>query len=163
MAALVLAHHPAFATQKTRSADRVAALFQILRSCSLPVLADPLRGGSGLPIATMALGAMAAQSQPQAQPLPQQAAGKVAAEAAAAGQAVQQPMPGAPQGAAAFTHGTFSGMQGMNVPGIAGMPIGGSIPPALLSQLLAQNALMAAQQNALAAAQLMQLRAAGLI
>lgn len=154
IAALMLAHHPALASQKKRSAERVAALFQILRSCSLPLLTDPLRGGSGLPIAPLALGAVAAPSQP--------AAGNAAAITAAAGQAVQQPMPGAEQGAAAFTHGTFSGMQGMNVPGIAGIPIAGAIPPAILSQLLAQNALAAAQQNALAA-QLVQLRAAGLI
>lgn len=52
LAALILAHHPAFAGRKDRSAQRVAQLFSLLNAATVPELADPLRGGLGLPVAT---------------------------------------------------------------------------------------------------------------
>jgi len=52
LAALVIAHHPAFAGRKERSTQRVADLFRILSLAAVPEVADPLRGGAGLPVAT---------------------------------------------------------------------------------------------------------------
>lgn len=78
LAALVLAHHPAFRQQHGRDANRVATLFEILRASATPVVADPLRGGFGIPHAPAALAAAMAGSPPPAaapQPQPQPAAG----------------------------------------------------------------------------------------
>jgi subtilisin family serine protease len=49
-AGLVLAHHPLFlGLMKTRSEQRVDALFALIRASAVPHFADPLRGGAGLP------------------------------------------------------------------------------------------------------------------
>jgi subtilisin len=53
LAALMLAHHPAFAS-KQRSEARVALLFQLIRASAVPYIADVTRGGSGLPVAQLA-------------------------------------------------------------------------------------------------------------
>lgn len=50
LAALVLAHHPLFqGPLRVRTAQRVDALFQMIVSACTPIIADPLRGGAGLP------------------------------------------------------------------------------------------------------------------
>jgi len=58
LAALVLAHHPDFQGPfKTRNADRVERLFQILRASAQPVnFGDPRRTGFGMPDVLIALG-----------------------------------------------------------------------------------------------------------
>lgn len=58
LAALVLAHRPDFQGMlRTRSAERVERLFQVLRMSTRPVtLADPTRIGYGMPDALVALG-----------------------------------------------------------------------------------------------------------
>lgn len=57
LAALVLAHHPLFqGSLRTRSAQRVDALFQAITVAAQPLVADPQRGGAGLPMAAAALG-----------------------------------------------------------------------------------------------------------
>ncbi len=58
LAALVLAHHPDFQGPfKTRNADRVERLFQILRASAQPVnVGDPRRTGFGMPDVLIALG-----------------------------------------------------------------------------------------------------------
>ncbi|MGD9878824.1 MAG: S8 family serine peptidase [Reyranella sp.] len=50
MAALILAHHPLFqGPLKSRSEQRVAALFRLIQASAVPQFADPLRGGAGVP------------------------------------------------------------------------------------------------------------------
>jgi subtilisin family serine protease len=57
LAALILAHHPAFQGQpKVRNAQRVAQVLQILQSMARPCVTDPTRGGAGLPFAMAAFG-----------------------------------------------------------------------------------------------------------
>jgi subtilisin len=69
LAALVLAHHPDLKRTTSRDAGRVTALFNILRASARPVVADPLRGGFGLPHAPAALaGAASAGATPPAPP-----------------------------------------------------------------------------------------------
>lgn len=71
LAALVLAHHPDLRRTTARDASRVAALFGILGASARPVVADPLRGGFGLPHAPAALaGAVAGSGQVSPQPVP---------------------------------------------------------------------------------------------
>jgi subtilisin len=50
-AALMLAHHPVFAEGvfRSRSEQRVQALFELIRTSALPHFADPQRGGAGVP------------------------------------------------------------------------------------------------------------------
>jgi subtilisin len=67
LAALILAHHPAFQGQpKQRNALRVAQLYQLLTLNSAPVVTDPQRGGAGLPSAAALFGTA---SQAAAQPV----------------------------------------------------------------------------------------------
>jgi subtilisin family serine protease len=47
LAALLLAHHPRL--QGVARTARVAALWELLRSCATAVVPDPMRGGAGLP------------------------------------------------------------------------------------------------------------------
>ena len=51
LAALILAHHPAFQEGpfRQRSEQRVHALFELIRASAVPRFADPLRGGAGVP------------------------------------------------------------------------------------------------------------------
>jgi subtilisin family serine protease len=58
LAALVLAHHPDFRGPfRTRNADRVERLFQILRASAQPInVGDPRRTGFGMPDVLVALG-----------------------------------------------------------------------------------------------------------
>ncbi len=67
LAALVLAHHPDFRGPfKTRNADRVDRLFQILRASAQPInVGDPRRTGYGMPDVLVALGLA-----PHLRPLP---------------------------------------------------------------------------------------------
>jgi subtilisin len=68
LATLVLGHHPLFqGSLRTRSAQRVDALFQAIVAAATPMVADPLRGGAGLPLAIAALGT--AQGMPAGAPL----------------------------------------------------------------------------------------------
>ncbi|QFT76056.1 S8 family serine peptidase [Erythrobacter sp. THAF29] len=146
LATLVLAHHPLFAGNKERTPERVQALFDVLRSASLPVIADVLRAGVGLPLAPLALAA-AQQSQP-AQASQQQ------------GEAAGVPVQAPPQGAPAFTQGAFPGQGASGIPAAAMVArggIGGMMPPppGMVGGIAANNPLVAAQ--------LRQLRAAGMI
>ena len=65
LAALILAHHPAFQGQgRIRSAERVERLFQTIRMSARRVsLADPSRIGYGMPDALVALGLAVAPGQ----------------------------------------------------------------------------------------------------
>ncbi|MFZ4410964.1 MAG: S8 family serine peptidase [Paracraurococcus sp.] len=66
LAALVLAHHPLFqGSLRTRSAQRVDALFQAIIMAAQPLVADPQRGGAGLPMAAAALGGATQAAAPQ--------------------------------------------------------------------------------------------------
>ena len=116
LAALILAHHPQFRQQTTRDANRVTSLFNILHAAARPVVADPLRGGFGLPSAPAALaaamsaGAASPPSPPPSQP-PSQPPPQPPRDAGSVG-----PAPGAPAVQQGFP--------------------GGQIPPASLYQLL---------------------------
>ncbi|MER9567478.1 S8 family serine peptidase [Mesorhizobium sp. M0571] len=68
LAALVLAHHPAFQGKpKQRNAQRVEQLFQILQASATPCVLDVARGGAGLPNSIASLGQVsAAAATPQA-------------------------------------------------------------------------------------------------
>lgn len=70
LAALLLAHHPLFQGQlKMRSAERVLALFQLIKASAVPCVADVQRGGAGVPTVQALLGlAAAAPSQTAQQP-----------------------------------------------------------------------------------------------
>ena len=58
LAALLLAHHPVFKSQLAhRSEQRVAALFQLLKSAAVPYVADFSRGGAGIPDVSRVFGA----------------------------------------------------------------------------------------------------------
>lgn len=70
-AALLLAHHPGLeAARQQRNEQRVDQLFQVLRSSCVPMVADPQRGGVGLPMLDRVLSANIAgrPSQPSANP-----------------------------------------------------------------------------------------------
>ncbi|GAA0569581.1 hypothetical protein GCM10009416_05040 [Craurococcus roseus] len=120
LAALVLAHHPAFhqPALRARTAARVDSLFQLLVAACAPMVADPARGGAGLPQATRALGALAAA--------PAQTAGAVAAGPAATAQFPQAPTDAALLQALAPVIAALAG----------GMPAGGALG-ALMGQTLA--------------------------
>jgi len=50
LAALVLSHHPLFqGPLRSRTEQRVGALFGLLQAAAVPHFADPLRGGAGVP------------------------------------------------------------------------------------------------------------------
>jgi subtilisin family serine protease len=50
LAALVLAHHPLFQGPfRTRSEQRVQALFELIQASAVPHFPDPQRGGAGVP------------------------------------------------------------------------------------------------------------------
>ena len=66
LAALLLAHHPQLQQTQPRSEQRVTMLFQLIRSMAVPVVADPLRGGAGLPMNRQ----QQQQQQPQQQAVP---------------------------------------------------------------------------------------------
>ena len=69
LAALLLAHHPLFqSTLKTRTAERVSALFQTLKASSVPCVADVQRGGAGLPTVQALLGLPISAPSQTAQP-----------------------------------------------------------------------------------------------
>jgi subtilisin len=88
LAALVLAHHPDFqSTFRTRGAERVERLFQLIRTSAHRVsTADPTRVGVGLPDAVVACG-----MQPQAAAAPGQTAGAIGGmHGAGAGPAITQ-------------------------------------------------------------------------
>jgi len=69
LAALLLAHHPLFqGPLKARSAERVAALFQLIKSSAVPLVADIQRGGAGLPTVQALLGLATAAPAPTMQP-----------------------------------------------------------------------------------------------
>lgn len=107
LAALVLAHHPLFRQQTARDANRVVSLFNILHAAATPVVADPLRGGFGLPVATAALAAAMSGNAAAPPPSPPPAGG---------GGTAAGPAPGAP-----------AVQQGGYVP---------QMPPAFLYQLM---------------------------
>lgn len=143
LAALVLAHHPAFQGNKDRSSQRVASLFTILRASAAPVTADAQRGGAGLPNAARALGQSA--SAP--------AQGKIADAGQMLGALHGQPasvatptdaFPGNPASGGAGTAPGGVGYGGYNDGGIASV--------IALQQIVAQQA---------ALADLLRLRAAG--
>lgn len=124
LAALVLAHHPAFQQAlRARSAARVDSLFQLLVAACAPVVADPMRAGAGLPQAVRVLG-----TAPAASTTPAVGTAPVAAA----------PAPAAPPATAA---GNLLG-------GFAG-PAGGAVP-AQFGQSPADAALLQALAPALA-------------
>ena len=78
IAALILAHHPAFQRFTARNEQRVDALFQILKTAAVPVVADPQRGGMGLPVvqgAPQPAANLAPQAAQPAAPIGQMAGG----------------------------------------------------------------------------------------
>lgn len=117
LAALILAHRPEFqAVARTRSAERVERLFQVIRLSTRRVtMADPSRIGSGLPDAPAALGLIPGQ---QAMPW----------------QAMFGALTGAPNGDT--TVGAYAGMPPLygqapvNLQSLAfGLAMGGMPPP----------------------------------
>ena len=131
LAALVLAHHPLFqGALRVRSAQRVDALFQAIVMAAQPLVADPQRGGAGLPMAAGALGgAMQAVVAP---PLAAAALGAQAMPGVSLAQALGG-FAGVPLGAllgqALGNFGGFAG-QGVAGQGVAGQGFGGQpIPP----------------------------------
>jgi hypothetical protein len=114
-AALLLAHHPLFQGGFAhRGEQRVAALFELMRSSCMPyVQVDPLRVGVGLPDLQQVPGLLPA--------------------------AAQQPTAGAPQAAAA---GALLGRLLGAVPGIGGM-FGGMAPPPAMNLLQSLQSLAA--------------------
>ncbi len=123
LAALVLAHRPEFqGVLRTRSAERVERLFQVLRMSARPVtLGDPARVGYGMPDALVALGLSVAVGQQ---------AGQWQVPAAAFGMApgmMAGLLAGVPDGGIPYPAG-FAPQQA----GIAGFPFGlgvGSLRP----------------------------------
>lgn len=145
-AALLLAHHPLFQGQfKARSEQRVAQLFQLIGLSAVRCLADPARGGAGIPNLQHVPGmqAAAAAAQP-AQPTIGQQIGGIAGGNAAA-----------PPG------GLFGGVMGTGAFGNVGAPLGGlggrfpQMPPYFPPGVFVP--------HPVAAHMLMQMRAAGLI
>jgi subtilisin family serine protease len=128
LAALVLAHHPAFTQQpalRARSAARVDSLFQLLVAACAPLVADSTRGGAGLPQAVPLLGAAPAAAAAGAP------AGAAAASApAAAAGATAAAQPGQTPADAAL-------LQAL-APVIAGLAGGGAPAGGLLAALLGQ-------------------------
>ena len=136
LAALILAHHPVFqGPTKQRSGARVDQLFQIIKAASIPVVADVMRGGAGMPSLQFAVGAGIAAVPPQVPP-PQQSA----AIHLPGGQSVQAP-----------PSGSFPPQQ----PGMIGLPIAAaSAQQQMLAAILSNPALLQI---------LAQMRAVGLI
>ena len=129
LAALVLAHHPAFQQPalRARTAARVDSLFQLLVAACAPLVADPARGGAGMPLAARALGAAAAAPAPAAGAV----AGGLGAPAALPPQPQPQPFAQAPADAALLQAlaPIIAGLAG-------GVPAGGALG-ALMGQTLA--------------------------
>lgn len=125
LAALVLAHHPAFhqPALRARTAARVDSLFQLLVAACAPLVADPARGGAGLPLATRALGAVAAETAAPA-------AGAVATGAGPAAAATAR-FPQTPSDAA-----LLQALAPVIAALAGGMPAGGALG-ALMGQTLA--------------------------
>lgn len=68
LAALMLAHHPLFqGALKTRTAERVTALYQALKASAVPCVADVQRGGAGLPTVQALLGLSVSATSQNAQ------------------------------------------------------------------------------------------------
>jgi subtilisin family serine protease len=95
LSALVMAHHPAL-KGLPRDGNRVAALFKILQSSARPVVADPLRGGFGLPHAPTALAQASAGGAAPSAPVQQVMAGAPAMALGTGGATVVPPAGGAP-------------------------------------------------------------------
>lgn len=139
LAALILAHHPAFQGRRERSAQRIAQLFAVLRSSAVPVIADPLRGGAGLPDAVRALSYVAGLAAQPAARAPTQPSATLAA---IGGRMPQMPgsmfAPGIGQpSAGAALGGAASAMFGN----------GGVSPPLAYPPGLAEQALLAQLYN----------------
>ncbi len=117
LAALVLAHHPDFRSAlRTRSAERVDRLFQIIKmSCQPVMLGDMRRTGFGLPDAPRAVGlpAMAGMS-----------AGQSAMAGTGTGTAANVGNLGGLMASALASGSGMSGMGGMGGMGMAGMGSG---------------------------------------
>ena len=149
LAALVVAHHPAFAGRKDRSAQRVDTLFRILTAAAIREVFDPLRGGAGLPVATQVFadqlraqtGQAAATGAPEARP----------GEAAAPIQVGQMPVGGVlggPYAGAVPSWRSFGGYTGL----MGDVLVGGGGPSGQYGNTISQ-----------AASYLLQLLSAGLI
>ena len=154
LAALVLAHHPAFQGRpKQRNMQRVAQLFQLLQTAARPCVLDIQRGGSGLPNAVALFGdasqtaAACPPATPARPPANVQAQQPVAAGAPPAGT-------GLPATGIAGLGGQFGGGAGAYQFPYGG---GGYFPP---QQAMMPGMLDPAVIQALA---LLQMRAAGLI
>jgi subtilisin family serine protease len=71
LAALLLAHHPGLqGPVRARGPQRVAALFQLIKSSCVPVGIDPQRTGAGIPTLHGLIRALASQPQAQAPGIP---------------------------------------------------------------------------------------------
>jgi subtilisin family serine protease len=94
LAALMLAHHPAFQGQaRMRSAERVERLFQLIRMSARRVsLADPTRVGYGMPDALVALGLALGPGQQAFQSMWGALLGAAPVAAAAMPEAIQRPL-----------------------------------------------------------------------
>ena len=115
LAALTLAHHPDFQTPqyKTRGAERVERLFQIIRASAHRVsLADQSRTGFGLPDVLVAVGLQTAAGQQPAQAVAPQQAG------------VMAPMMASPQLGGALGGGIGGGIGGLMGGGALYDPLG---------------------------------------
>lgn len=67
LAALLLGHHPALqGPVRARGPQRVAALFQLIKSSCVPIGIDPQRAGAGIPTLHGLIRALGAQPQTQA-------------------------------------------------------------------------------------------------
>jgi subtilisin len=156
MAALILAHHPAFlSVAKQRNLQRVTQLLHILQGVSAPAVVDVARGGAGLPQPLAALG----------QPPVSAGTGAVAAAAPQASTAPAPPAPTAPNVPPNALGGNVGGMApggyaGGMAPGAVGVTPGWGIG---YGQQAADWGAAIYNQLAYRAMLFAQLRAAGLI
>ncbi|MBV8687005.1 MAG: S8 family serine peptidase [Alphaproteobacteria bacterium] len=94
LVALLLAHHPELRGRPRQ--QRLAALWEVLRSSATPAVADPLRGGAGVPTASgLPVGQPAGEGAAAAAPAPVASTG-ASTGAAAGGIASQIPPQAAP-------------------------------------------------------------------
>lgn len=158
LAALLLAHHPLFqGPLKARSAERVAALYQLIKASAVPLVADIQRGGAGLPTLQPLLSLSTAASSPILQP-PQARPDETGDARRAPG--VLDNMPGQLANRGSYGAGAYPGAQFSGIPPVGYMPLPqlpygvGGIPQIPLANLLADPA---------AFRLISQMRAAGLI